>query len=907
MKRVFLFLVILTLVPLSFGPVSSAQGPYSWEEIAGFELGDTAETVHQILPDYGGTVEAGDQFFSFANTGNDVANTWAPIIERCDLTDCEGSTGLGSGTAANQPGGHVNRLSDTLMYGCYAASTSAVPLTFAKSTNGGALWSTVAVSATNARNCDVETFDGSHYAMVWSNGTATDWVVSLSSDGGQTWPVTYLVEAETAGQTAANGVSVMAWSDTEYTALISDPDTSNFNSCSTSNSGVTWTCSAGVIATAFTINKERFNDDYYFTWTGRATGSDTAGFGFQGGINDGLAKTNAYDVSDGGSSVCASDIAVFTSERVGVALVKCVASASAALVFAESFDSGASGSWAVETIAVAPFTPNDATAFSVGAAYSDTGDVFAQWQFQTADGTTCGVADGDAVVERCFYAYSNTGETSVGAAATALVTNLVGFDVDRIGTNVIARTNSGTHVRTFIPDTLTEAANVDTECTGAGSRVFAEHFQGKNPLVAYVMCDTGDPTHLHIRTGSLQVPSSQVLNNADPGAATIALNDGSSTFGPGGDDLGELDEVASFPIDYSEEHRGTDTNGAWYLAWGWTSRTTTGNNEGLAGVNSFTNRQAPAGAADSRRFSIVQASSSLPTGYCTGMDGDTPYMAVGTNEGTKIYVLTPNFEDVGTLQHDALNFTITLQSTRNVPSGDVACGAGFVVVQETNNVHVRHRNGTTVANIPFTTPKACMAISERATNGIHFAYCNENTWEVRQLYDADEVFTNVKLGEGVTPTGTIVGGEADRAMQDYYIGTSTQIVRFRLGGGVVEEASTSGGEVVVPDTDGGGLFGGSGATIGAAFGTGAFGGNLFLGAVLMGIVAYGVGTGYGNTEGTRSGNRALRVNPWAAAVGGVVGFLMAWGFGFFSTAVVFSLVALVGIVIGVRVWVSRGG
>lgn len=166
-----------------------------------------------------------------------------------------------------------------------------------------------------------------------------------------------------------------------------------------------------------------------------------------------------------------------------------------------------------------------------------------------------------------------------------------------------------------------------------------------------------------------------------------------------------------------------------------------------------------------------------------------------------------------------------------------------------------------------------------------------------------------EVGRITLPSGTFHSIRMDRLGQNVWVATTTTIARFEVTNiTTIDPINTPGDEDPVVPGDGDGLFGGSGAEVGEAISVGAFGGNLFLGAILMGLIAYGVGTGYGNVSDSGSTMpRAFRLNPWAAAVGAAMGFLVAWGFGFFSTAVVFSMVVLIGMIVGLRLWVGSRG
>jgi hypothetical protein len=792
MRRIFP-VALLILIGISGLSViqPGAEAAYTWDEIANFELGDSTEAQHGTDGDYGAAIPMGDSFLSMAIVGNDAANTQSHVVYKCTLTSCPSNSAIGISSTSGTAGGRISKLSDTTAYGCVAASPSNA-IGVSKTTNAGALWATVSFSATTASNCDVATFDGSHYAVVWMNTTSDDWVVSMSSDGGSTFPVTYLVSADATNQDETGGVAVAAFSDTDYVALVWDSDTGNFNQCKTTNSGVTWTCVASVITGAKTIMKEKLGTSYYFSWTPRLTG-DFAGFGTIASVNDNIAGTNAYSVSDANTAVCTSDVAVFDADRAAVAFVLCTTGGSQVLKIAETFDGGAN--WEVSNVDTIPCAlssfPQNANA---GIAYSPEGRLFTAFQFYFADDSACVGSDGDAIVERLYVAYVSgaTVAVPVGAAASATLTGTFqGGHVDDNGTVVIVRSNAG-EVRTYSGISLGTALASDT--TDVCNQVDGVFSTGN--LVAYLVCEVdGNKDGLRIRTSALGVPTSSDFNGCAPGDSagqcqtTIGMS-GDESFSENGDDCqGEIAEVSAFPISYASQSDISGFNPR-HVAWAWSSfigSECTGS-AGYVGVNMFT-QQGGGLETDDRNSIESQFAGTVAEQICTGVDDDQFYIgAAGTDAVTKTFPVT--FSITGANEELQGSFG----TASNMPSlygqaDSIACADSKVGIRNAGFVAVCSRTGTGCVSTTVSDDSNTRAVALSKTlsgNRQYVSYLNGGDYKVAFASNMTAICDLDTTGI----SGTHKNMKFTSLGPSVFLFTTTNIYRFELGGTCANEDFT---------------------------------------------------------------------------------------------------------------------
>lgn len=904
--RFLTFLLILTLVPTVFVPAVSA---YSWTEIAEFEIGLTSVAFGS--PGYqGGGVAMSDTNILFGMQSGNSGPTLSFQVMHCSTTSCE-SSGSVLRTSASLLTYNFHRHNTTsTAYAC----TTLQDVHFHKSIDGGYGWTDTTAttdSGSLVQGCDVATYDGTHYGIVWVNQTTDDWVFSVSNTGGGSgsW-TTYLMKADT----SLNGFyapALFAYSATEYVALVQD-SSQNIDKCRTTNSGVTWSCVENVVTGVDYLNAEMSQGIAYFAIADQGTASVRIGY-LPTSTDDPITKSvTATGLDDTGDA----DLSIYSSSRWAVSFVERNTGQTAVGYVAETMDSG--NTWSLDVAYTTPSTTIAGESYT-GVAYTSSGNIVSSFGYQVQDDQAPGTVDGDSVNERIFAAVSS-GSAGV-TSSTISVTDLTGFDMDYEGQTIIARTNLGDNVRTWSAQTLSvKGATSDLDCTdGVTPRYDGVFSIGTH--IAYLDCTINDPDFLRVRSDSVGTPSfSDAPNVCDETLnGDISLEGGNGENWDHGDVAKEWNRVDAYPIDFSQSTviggGGVTCAGRLALALS----TTAANGE--IGVATFTNFGS--GLPD-RRYEAKYAMGGGVDQVCSfthDVDGDgdaEQYIAgAGANSNTRVFRV--DFAWSGSGLVPSLVGPLFDGSGGHGSAIGLACSGDTLVLQSINDGKTHVLNWTSGQDVwsqtvTGSTRGVAITNSYTSTSGLCRASANAtvNTRHVLH-YDAGVVKVATRASPTVIttltpPSGDWRGLRVQECAQLAVVATDDNIRKYQIAnvttGGPASIADPNQEPPVDPGT---GLFAGSGATVGAAFGTGAFGGNLFLGAVLMGIVAYGVGTGYGNTFDERQGSRALRVNPWAAAVGAAMGFMLAWGFGFFSTAVVFSMVVLIGMVVGIRLWVSRGG
>lgn len=873
--RILVFLSIVSLVTIGIAPSAAAL---TWSTV----YTDTWDT-NIVTPSAGGHgVSLGNVgIFAIDDLDADVL-----LLYRCQQAAspvCVKQSREATDDATDFSPQFISTSSSNVAY-CFGISGAQKVY---QSTNAGLSYSST-TSPVNARDCGLA-ISGTSIWVASGNSTDADVQISKSTDGGSTWSPVFYVETSGNDLFEADTSIAMAASDANNVILLYTRAGGGVGRCYTTNGGDStgeWTCGTSQLFsnTEFHVNYDSAAGKFRGIGTSSATSIEV----FEFSTVNGLPTVNTVD--SGSVSARRPVLQVYNSTALTVAWTDELSSTELVCKFAISNDNGLN--WVAETAGSlvdgnAWLASNSAVPFGSDGAH-----------FVGCAGSESTLDDGLAIV---FQA----GTSVIGSTATASVTGtLQGFDVDDNGDTVIVRSNNG-EIRTYSGTTLGTAIDSDTsDVCNSIDRVMSI-----GTLVGYVICDgTGDPTHLRIRTAGLDVPTDDDFNGCEDGSFTCSDEielDGFTEAG--GDCLAQLGKVDAFPVSY-ESSRPFGTLDRRRVAWAFSDIGTVGSicteSGGKIGVDMYTNAE---NDADIRRTEEQVFAGTPAEEICTGIDPDDDQFyigAAGTDANTKVYPFTfseDDFPTFGTLD-GSFGSATTFSSTFG-QADSVDCGGSLVITRNDNVVGVLTRTtGTVAAQKTITTDsnKRAATISQELDSGQYAAYLDDGVVYVTYANNLTTICTLTP------PTGTWREMEFASNGPSIFIATTTTIARYQIGGNCGAIPDTGTGGTAPPPAAPGGLFGGSGATVGAAFGTGAFGGNLFLGAVLMGIVAYGVGTGYGNTESGRMGNRALRVNPWAAAVGAAVGFLMAWGFGFFSTAVVFSLVALVGMIVGIRLWVSRG-
>lgn len=844
MKQITVILLALLLVPITFTPQASAQGPYTWTTIDNAEIQDTTESTNFIDNRMGSIVKASATHTVTAYAGSDAAaDTSSSAVKRCSATNCPVGTVLATGAPAgvdDVTSVKLHYLSDSVLYGC---STFEDTLRFHKSTDGGIFWSNVLVASGlgNAEVCDVGTFDGSHYLISIGDTVVDDHLAYISTTGGTTGSFSAVTNILNQGGFGADITqAIFAWNDTAYTAYVT-ADTGNGHQCDTVNSGASWVCVAGVLGGFRTSNWERFGTQYFLTYTNGANGDDYANFAKKADQNSDIVITAAYSVVSGTTEVCTSDVAVFSATRFAVSLALCAgnqAMGSPILKLSETLDGGQS--WTVETVYLAgALTIATPTTYATGVAYLADGRLITAVQLVFPDNTF--VTDGDAANERYMLHFISSGASGadVGdAAATASVTDLVGFDISNDGSIAIARTENGENVRTYNGLTLgtSLSGTIDTNCaTSANPKedgVVAKSMKSGNqaPLIGFLNCDAGgDAQYFSIRKTNGATPSANDLS-AVPSGEDCPTGDWSEYQSDdalcpynidladafGGDEagdaidnaLGMLGQIRDFPIDYSsnDQQSGTTLDRR-HIAWAWASQqcANTGNEPycdgtepGLVGVAMLSFQTLF--PDDFNQDAVEHHADQNVDDFCLGLDDGNYYLA-SVVAGQPSHTWTVTFDATSGPSGEALDASISNNpSSFGISGFGVACGGGQILYQNGNSaIQLRERTGTFIDEITLTGgDNRGVAISEEfiSSNGTApgetctTALAGTNNCVQYGVYydtvNSEGVVLNltggnmVETGRFDIPSGTFHSIRMDRLAKYVWVATSTTIAMFEV-------------------------------------------------------------------------------------------------------------------------------
>lgn len=942
--RVLVFVLLLSLAPLPLMPNAAAVNTYTWVvpdtvEQSGGADGGAAKSSASVMPITVTWVDGSQHESLLVAWEEQIPNDENYITRICNFEDnpfiagtedkCDVNTSIGlfDSDANNVDEWNARIALNGLYVACGETQGTSTGLELRKSTDGR-FWTTpreTGIGEANVNTCDVDGYDSNNYAMVGDKDSTADVMISLSSDGGVTWGVPSIVT----GSFSPAVVRIAMKNATHWIVMALD-STLSYQACRTIDGGAVWACQTILTPGPATGGGMDFGLYYVGneTWVAAVQDSDTVVHYF----HTDNAGIDWFDVTvaSGLTAVRGVDIVRVNNTHSFISVAR-----------------AADDQYVYHTV-------NNGQTWVQDVAWNPTTAGLAGFGVTSAGGT--GITYADGKVAAVFAVNDNTPGVSVVGVAysdfsaplvfsnSASVTDLVGFDVDPTGSIVIARTELGENVQVFNAQTLgtSVSGTIDTNCaTGTNpyeDGVMSKNLQGGNDaqLVAFLNCDaSGDAQYLSIRQSDGSIPTIDQFDGCEPVDAggvgchyNIDLTDFDEPIDSG---LGQLGQVKDWPVDYSNQGSFLGSI-VGRTAWAWASQQCDdppgpaycgGSEPGMVGVATYTARVTDPANTDSVQHHPDQDVDD----FCLGLDGSNYYLA-SVVSGQPGHTWTVTFSET---DGDALDSAISNNPSSFGSSGfGIACGGGQLLHQNgDSDVQLLSRTGVFIDEVqPGGGDERGVTLSEEfvgpagaaADRGSTCTTALEGTGNCLQ-YGAyldtvagEGVIINVtggsivEVGRFTMPSGTFHSIRMDRLAQNVWVATTTTIARFEVTSvTTVEPVNIPGEEDGGGVVDGDGLFAGSGATIGTAFGVGAFGGNLFLGAVLMGIVAYGVGIGYGNAiDGNTMQPRALRVNPWAAAVGAAVGFLMAWGFGFFSTAVVFSMVALVVLIIGVKLMVSRG-
>lgn len=448
--------------------------------------------------------------------------------------------------------------------------------------------------------------------------------------------------------------------------------------------------------------------------------------------------------------------------------------------------------------------------------------------------------------------------------ASVAVSNLVGFDVSPSGNSLITRYGAaGVSIQSHAGFTL---ATLGTEGTGCSTtdRVLASD----RALVAYVSCDvgTGDADNLKTRTVTLGTPPYQNCDDCAADAATISFDEWSN---PSDTQLAELGELLEFPLSFEEGQSsfGFDYN---WGAYAWSA------NDGTIGVNGYS--VVDPGLNEAFSEAVAFSGSGVDQLCAVSWSGNNFLGAVRSGVSTGIYRVTFEVNGPGVLE-------ASITGPQTFPSArGISCAEDRIILQLDSQAEIRMYNLTTGAQVWAVTGLA-MPVDRAVAFSDNGDWCSYVTTTAIVVCDALDGST---LDILTLPTGTHKGVKMSRAGQFLWYATSTTLSVWDVHAETtVDSVSDSPGgaltpPVTPPSAD-------DPFTVPTIPGVSEFGGNLLFGVIMVVGMTVTMGA---SPAGFTAGR--TRWSTVLAMIGAVLGFFMAWAFGYFNTAVVFGMIVLGG-------------
>jgi hypothetical protein len=837
--------------------------------------------------------------------------------------------------------GDIVALSATNLISCYSDTTN-LDIYFASSLNSGATWgqSNVAVGADQYSACSIAAFSATTYVVVYKDNTNSVLASRVSTDSGATWGAQVTVFAQTTqSSTSVRGQDVQAVGAATAVVMAARNSDSSLNSCKTTNTGTSWTCTvlAGQTTTkglSLDVSGTKLLVTYGLSTSVLfCTSSDLGGTYQCGTVGTLTSLVLVYGVF-----INATSYGVFAIRDTGG--VDATPS-----WYSETTDDA--GSWstmeATETLAGATGSASYPSQVGgqflvMGAAYdASLGRVLVAWPY---DSDASSAANDLSVRENHATV---VGSTVIGAAATASVTTLTGFDVDPSGSIAVARTDVGKNVYIYNAQTLgTQVGGpVNTNCD-AGSNNYEDGVMAKSlfhsgnaaPLVGFLNCDgSGDSQYFSIRQTNGDVPTADQFEDltgetCTPGndASQCVYNIELSNFDePADSGLGQLGQVKDFPIDYSnnqEDGFGADNR---EVAWAFASQQCDNppgpsycddTEPGKVGVAMFTAHTAAVGTDDYTQDTVQHHPSETVKDFCLGLDGSSYYLAsVVTGQPGFVWPVTFDANAGGPGTSDRLDATIGSGPGQFGSGGvAVACGGGQIVqINGDSTFQLLTRTGTFIDSVAvsgasvrgvsisdeFVGPggavadrgNTCNTALEGTGDCIQFGVYVSGTEGVVVDLTGGSI---VETGRITLPSGTVHSIRMDRTGQSVWVATSTTIARYDVVSVTTITPVTTQSQDDPEPESAPGAFGVDENTIP---GVSSFGANLLFGSIMVIGMAVGVGASPNAWRARRDG---LTFSIALAVIGAILGFLVAWGFGFFNAASVFAIVFLAGVFVFFR-------
>lgn len=692
-------------------------------------------------------------------------------------------------------------VSATELVACF---TNGGDLKFTKSTTSGGLWSTpVDVEATAGIQtaCEIIVF-GSVYAVVYGDTTDNDVSVKRSTDGGTTWSAA--IDIDITANFFPSGVSnpgrTLKFAQRNASAgmlvwerVVAGNPEAPYRSV-TSDAGLTWTAVTSIGTTTAIQNVDAVyvtGDRYDVTYTFRV-GTD-------------LKYCTSGD--NGGSWACSTVLATSTAttqnlqvnpvDTQQIAVLIGLASSTTNPKRASSTDGGAN--WgAAETIHTFGVGTLMRSIDSIVLPNGNLGVVYnACKQTDETTDVGCNQAGATRIIFTISYATFADLTDFLPVTATVATTNLQGYDVDPLGGTVVIRDDSD--IETYTATTLAASGTFASTCNQLDG-VMANR---DGNLVAFIDCDVGgDPTHLKIRTASLQDPTQSDFSGCAVSGTFICNKDieldGFSEAG--GDGSGKLPRVQDFPINYSSSTpvSGLDRR---QIAWGYASISGDAAAVGRVGINAYTNVES---GSDIRDFAETQYAPTNVEDFCIGLDGSQYYMtAAGSDTTTKVYPVS----FTQTPLNPSLGSPTVYASALSQAKG-IACGESRVLIQNAGHVWITSRSGTVQKDITGTSATPSnrgLAVSEIFTIGANAtarqfgAYLSDgviSVFDVALCVSLDDCTAVATIEQ---PTGTWRGMIMDRTAQNLWVFTSTLVSLYTIyTETTIDPVSPQSGSVITP-------------------------------------------------------------------------------------------------------------
>jgi hypothetical protein len=386
-------------------------------------------------------------------------------------------------------------------------------------------------AASTSRGCSVSSTGDNTYWLVFIDTTATPNVAKLTktTDGGNTFTVVSTIDT----QTSISLPLILSKDDNNHAIHLST--NLGHRTCASNDAGVTFSCST---FTSTQLNVKPFGlihgGAYYALVSQGGAAKLLKSLDGLGWVQRNAPVANQFTIhTDGtilipksdGSSSAAPSLIRGSSSGLCSATYPC-----AEVSFGDYYTStndGQSWSTLVEGARTLCSTQYGHCSGGTTAAALYVGENLAM-SFSNSQPTSNGGA-GSQIIS----VLAPTGPSVIGAAATATVSNLVGFDVDtHAGTTVIARTGTaGANVQTW--NGITLGSSISTATTGCNR---SNGVIAAISVVAYLHCDSNEnPSELRIRGSNLGDPFFSDCDDADVCPQNVPLNNAGVCFGNSGE------------------------------------------------------------------------------------------------------------------------------------------------------------------------------------------------------------------------------------------------------------------------------------------------------------------------------------------------------------------------------------